>query len=97
MVTNTEQIENCLNCRQLKELEQQRAKLTESLLAAEKASEEAKGAAAERQKRFNLLNLQFRKREAEMQSKIADAQGEAEISKRHASDAQVKVSDAAKV
>ena len=47
------------------------------LIAAEKAAGDASKAAAERQKRFNLLNSQFRKREAELQGKLAAAEGEA--------------------
>jgi len=45
-----------------------------SLAAAAEAAEAAKVAAGERLKRFNLLNSQFKKREAGLQQQVQEAQ-----------------------
>lgn len=84
-------------CRRLKDLERERLRLAEELQMALKGAAESKAAAAERQKRFNLLNVQFQKREAEMQSRLEEMQGEADAARRLASNAQAEAAAASQV
>ena len=59
-------------CRKLKEAQAEHASISASLAAASEATELSKAAAAERQKRFALLNTQFKKREQALQKQVEE-------------------------
>ncbi len=61
-------------CRKLSEARAEHSRALASLSSATESGEAAKAAAAERLKRFNLLNSQFKKREAVLQRELEQAQ-----------------------
>ena len=64
----------CCPCRKLSEAQAEHKRALASLATASESAESAKAAASERLKRFNLLNSQFKKREAALQAQVAEAQ-----------------------
>ena len=67
---------SCACLRKLEESRTKQAALSASLASAAQSAEASKAAAAERQKRFNLLNSQFKKREAGLQERLTEQQNE---------------------
>lgn len=68
-------------------MEEEKARLAADLAATKSAAQGASEAAAERQKRFNLLNSQYRKKEAEMLQQLQATRGENEARRKEAEDA----------
>ena len=61
-------------CRSLQESQAEHASISASLASANSAAEASKAAAAERQKRFSLLNSQFKRQEQALLKQLADEQ-----------------------
>lgn len=59
-------------CRRLQEAQAEHARTSASLDSAAEAAEASKAAAVERQKRFSLLNSQFKKREQALQKQLVE-------------------------
>ena len=96
-VTENIKIKSIHVCRQVKDANTQQQEASEALDSAQVEVSQLKALAAERQKRFVMLNSTFKKKESGFQERAEAAERQVAEAQRESESAQAQALDAAKV